>query len=53
MTAYTHQTAPTRFIETSGIRFAYRHFGKEGVSPWCSTSTNHLFVKHATLFLDA
>ncbi len=25
---YTHQTAPTQFIEANGIRFAYRRFGK-------------------------
>jgi pimeloyl-ACP methyl ester carboxylesterase len=28
MTAHTHQTAPTQFVEASGIRFAYRRFGK-------------------------
>ena len=32
MPHYTHQTAPTQFIEGNGIRFAYRRFGKkEGV----------------------
>ena len=25
----THETAPTRFIEANGIRYAYRRFGKE------------------------
>src|SRR5229473_5028347 len=25
---YTHQTAPTEFVEANGIRFAYRRFGK-------------------------
>jgi pimeloyl-ACP methyl ester carboxylesterase len=25
---HTHQTAPTQFVETNGIRFAYRRFGK-------------------------
>jgi pimeloyl-ACP methyl ester carboxylesterase len=25
---HTHQTAPTQFVETHGIRFAYRRFGK-------------------------
>ena len=29
----THQTAPTRFIEAAGIRFAYRRFGKAGGVP--------------------
>src|SRR5271155_5352531 len=26
---HTHVTAPTRFVEASGIRFAYRRFGRE------------------------
>jgi hypothetical protein len=26
MTNYTHQTAPTQFVEAAGIRFAYRRF---------------------------
>jgi pimeloyl-ACP methyl ester carboxylesterase len=28
MTAHTHQTAPTQFVEANSIRFAYRRFGK-------------------------
>jgi pimeloyl-ACP methyl ester carboxylesterase len=32
MPDYTHQTAPTQFVEGNGVRFAYRRFGKkEGV----------------------
>jgi pimeloyl-ACP methyl ester carboxylesterase len=31
--SYTHVTAPTQFVETNGIRFAYRRFGKEGGVP--------------------
>jgi pimeloyl-ACP methyl ester carboxylesterase len=27
MTEYTHQTAPTQFVEANGVRFAYRRFG--------------------------
>src|SRR5712672_2483786 len=27
MNKYTHQTAPTQFVEAAGIRFAYRRFG--------------------------
>lgn len=27
MIAHTHQTAPTRYVEANGIRFAYRRFG--------------------------
>jgi pimeloyl-ACP methyl ester carboxylesterase len=30
---YTHQTAPTHFVEANGIRFAYRRFGKAGGVP--------------------
>jgi len=33
MTTYTHDTVPTRFVETQGIRFAYRRFGKTGGVP--------------------
>jgi hypothetical protein len=27
LTSHTYQTAPTQFVETNGIRFAYRRFG--------------------------
>ncbi|MEA3104239.1 alpha/beta hydrolase [Caballeronia mineralivorans] len=30
MTTHTHQTAPIRFVEANGIRFAYRRFDKAG-----------------------
>jgi pimeloyl-ACP methyl ester carboxylesterase len=30
---HTHQTAPTRFVEANGIRFAYRRFGKPDSLP--------------------
>jgi pimeloyl-ACP methyl ester carboxylesterase len=30
---HTHQTAPTRFVEANGIRFAYRRFGNAGGMP--------------------
>src|SRR6267378_692629 len=33
MTTYSHQTAPTQFVEANGIRFAYRRFGKPGSVP--------------------
>ena len=33
MTSDTHETAPTRYVETNGIRFAYRRFGKAGGVP--------------------
>ena len=33
MTSDTHETAPTRYVEANGIRFAYRRFGKAGRVP--------------------
>jgi hypothetical protein len=33
MENYTHHTAPTQFVETHGIRFAYRRFGKKAGVP--------------------
>ena len=33
MSKYTHQTAPTQFVEANGIRFAYRRFGKANGVP--------------------
>src|SRR4029079_15883743 len=30
---HTHDTAPTRFVETAGIRFAYRRFGNPVGTP--------------------
>src|SRR6201989_2352455 len=33
MNHYTHQTAPTQFLEANGIRFAYRRFGKANGVP--------------------
>jgi len=30
---HTHQTAPTRYVEAGGVRFAYRRFGKSGTVP--------------------
>jgi pimeloyl-ACP methyl ester carboxylesterase len=30
---HSHHTAPTRFVEANGIRFAYRRFGKSGGVP--------------------
>src|ERR1700684_1012745 len=33
MTKYTHQTAPTQFLEANGIHFAYRRFGKANGVP--------------------
>src|SRR3984893_16035858 len=36
---YRHVTAPTKFVEANGIRFAYRRFGQEGGTPL-------LFMQH-------
>jgi pimeloyl-ACP methyl ester carboxylesterase len=33
MTQYSHQTAPTQFVDAGGVRFAYRRFGKRGGVP--------------------
>ena len=33
MNNYTHQTAPTQFVEANSIRFAYRRFGTTGGVP--------------------
>jgi pimeloyl-ACP methyl ester carboxylesterase len=33
MTRFTHQSAPTQFVDANGIRFAYRRFGKTGGVP--------------------
>jgi hypothetical protein len=33
MSSHTHQTAPTKFVEAKGNRFAYRRFGKTGSVP--------------------
>src|ERR1700748_2726955 len=30
---HSHQTAPTQFVETNGIRFAYRRFGNAAGVP--------------------
>src|SRR5438876_1324122 len=45
MTNYTHQTAPTQFVEANGIRFAYRRFGKWGGVPL-------IFNQHFTGTMD-
>src|SRR6202790_1684200 len=42
---YTHQTAPTQFVEANGIRFAYRRFGKLNSLPL-------LFNQHYTGAMD-
>jgi pimeloyl-ACP methyl ester carboxylesterase len=43
--SYTHQTAPTQFVEANGIRYAYRRFGKSGGIPM-------IFNQHYTGTMD-
>src|SRR5580692_10607155 len=33
MSAHTSQDAPTEFVESNGIRYAHRRFGKPGTTP--------------------
>lgn len=33
MSSINHDTAPTQFVETNGVSFAYRRFGKQGGVP--------------------
>jgi pimeloyl-ACP methyl ester carboxylesterase len=33
MTQHSHQSAPTQFVDASGVRFAYRRLGKSGGVP--------------------
>src|ERR1700732_594780 len=42
---HTHQTAPTQFVNTAGVRFAYRRFGK-------STGVPLVFNMHFTGTMD-
>ena len=45
MSTQTHETAPTRFVEANGTRFAYRRFGGgEGLAL--------LFCQHFTGAMD-
>jgi pimeloyl-ACP methyl ester carboxylesterase len=46
MSDYTHQTAPTQFVEAGGICFAYRRFGKKEGTPL-------VFIPHILGNLDS
>jgi pimeloyl-ACP methyl ester carboxylesterase len=65
MSNLTHETVPTRFVETEGIRFAYRRFGKTGTVPllllgyfnsnmdgWDPRVTNSLAADHEVILFD-
>jgi pimeloyl-ACP methyl ester carboxylesterase len=45
MTRHTHTTAPTRYVEAAGIRFAYRRFGQD-------TGVPLLFLQHFRAGMD-
>jgi pimeloyl-ACP methyl ester carboxylesterase len=65
MTSATHETAPTEFVQTDGIRFAYRRFGRRGDTPllllnyfaanmdhWDPLVTNGLAAEHDVILMD-
>jgi len=65
MSNYTHETVPTQFVETKGIRYAYRRFGKAGTVPllflqyfnanmdgWDPAVTNNLAADHEVILFD-
>jgi pimeloyl-ACP methyl ester carboxylesterase len=65
MTSYRHETVPTQFVESGGIRYAYRRFGKKGTVPllflgyfnsnmdaWDPLVTNALGENHEVILFD-
>jgi pimeloyl-ACP methyl ester carboxylesterase len=65
MTTHSHETAPTRFVQADGIRFAYRRFGKGGSVPllflqyfagsmdnWDPAVTNGFAADHEVILLN-
>jgi pimeloyl-ACP methyl ester carboxylesterase len=65
MSNFTHETAPTRFVEAQRTRYAYRRFGKTGTVPllflgyfnsnmdgWDPRVTNSLSEDHEVLLFD-
>ena len=65
MSNYTHETAPTQFVEVGGIRYAYRRFGKAGTVPlfflgyfdsnmdaWDPAVTNSFAAGHEVILFD-
>jgi pimeloyl-ACP methyl ester carboxylesterase len=65
MTALTHETAPTLFVQAGDTRLAYRRFGRKGDVPllllnylaanmddWDPTVTNGLAAEHDVILFD-
>jgi pimeloyl-ACP methyl ester carboxylesterase len=65
MNSYTHETVPTRFVETDGVRYAYRRFGRAGAAPllfleyfnsnmdgWDPAVANGLAADHEVILFD-
>jgi pimeloyl-ACP methyl ester carboxylesterase len=65
MSNLTHETVPTQFVESNGIRYAYRRFGKPGGPPllfleyfnsnldgWDPAVTNGLAADHEVILFD-
>jgi len=65
MNKYAHETVPTEYIETDGVRFAYRRFGRPGRTPllflgyfnsnmdaWDPVVTNSLAADHEVILFD-
>ena len=65
MSSYSHETAPTQFVDTEGVRFAYRRFGRSGGPPllflqyfnanmddWDPFVTNGLALDHDVILFD-
>jgi pimeloyl-ACP methyl ester carboxylesterase len=65
MSTTSHETAPTQYAETNGIRYAYRRFGKRGGIPllflgyfnsnmdaWDPKVTNSLAADYDVILLD-
>jgi pimeloyl-ACP methyl ester carboxylesterase len=62
---YIHESVPTEFVESGGIRYAFRRFGKQGAAPllclgyynsnmdaWDPTVTNSLASDHEVILFD-
>jgi pimeloyl-ACP methyl ester carboxylesterase len=64
-TAFTHETAPTQYVEVKGTKFAYRSFGSKGGTPivllqhftgtmdnWDPAVTNALAKNHQIILFN-